>query len=64
MSQVCTKENPYNKENPDHKKSRWEHPDADYERDDYGLGGGVADGDYEVYNCPNCGLRFKVELPN
>jgi hypothetical protein len=57
---TCTKEMPM----PKGDTGRWIHPDAIYESDDYGKGGGVSDGDYEVYNCPHCGKRFKVELPN
>ncbi len=58
--QVCTKESPM----PPGDKGRWQHPDADYIDDDYGAGGGVADGDYEKYKCPHCGKIFYVELPN
>jgi hypothetical protein len=58
--QTCTKENPFNEGMP----GQWEHPDAEYLDDDYGKGGGVADGDYEKYKCPNCGKIFRVELPN
>lgn len=57
---ICTKENPM----PVGSKERWEHPDAIYQGDDYGRGGGVADGDYEIYICPNCDKKFYVELPN
>lgn len=61
--ETCTRENPYSKER-DTPESRWEHPDADLVDEDYGKGGGVTDGDYYIYICPNCKLRFKVELPN
>lgn len=57
---VCSKENPYVKDDP----GRWNHPDAIEIEHDYGKGGGVADGDYIRYECPHCGLRFSVELPN
>jgi hypothetical protein len=50
---VCTKERPYVKEPG--VKQQWSHPDA------------VAyDGSCDCcdhYRCPNCGLDFKVELP-
>ena len=57
---ICTKENPYKPGDP----GRWQHPDAVYVDDDYGKGGGVADGDYEIYRCPNCDKKIYVELPN
>lgn len=53
MRQVCTKENPATKE------GRWSHPEAvevgEYDRD-YGS--------FVKYECPVCGLRFEVELPD
>lgn len=58
--QICTKENPYT---PD-KGGRWQHPNAIEIDEDYGKGGGVADGDYVQYRCPNCGKTFWEELPN
>lgn len=53
----CTKSMPFKKEYPDRKVTgkNWSHPDA-VERD------GFSD-DYAYYDCPNCGLHFKVELP-
>jgi hypothetical protein len=42
----------------------WEHPDAIEIDEDYGKGGGVADGDYIRYECPHCGKKFWEELPN
>lgn len=57
---TCTKENPYKGE----QEGRWEHPDAIEIGEDYGKGGGVADGDYIQYQCPNCGKKFWEELPN
>lgn len=42
----------------------WQHPDAIEIDLDYGKGGGVADGDYIKYECPNCGKKFWEELPN
>ena len=58
--QTCTKENPYSTQ----KGGRWEHPDAIEIDEDYGKGGGVADGDFIQYECPICLLKFWVELPN
>jgi len=41
---------------------RWQHPDAKHLFDEYGsLGEG---GSYARYECPNCGLRFWVTLPD
>ena len=57
---ICTKDRPYVPE----AGGRWQHPDAAEIDEDYGIGGGVADGDYIQYSCPNCGLKFWVELPN
>lgn len=59
---VCTKEKPYSgiKE----PSVYWQHPDAVEIDEDYGRGGGVADGDYVKYQCPICGHEFWVELPN
>lgn len=57
---TCTKEAPYKPGMP----GRWQHPDAVLVGEDFGKGGGVADGDYEDYRCPNCGKEFSVELPN
>jgi hypothetical protein len=43
-------------------RGRWTHPDAnEVDQEDHGLGGG---GSYAVYVCPNCELRFRVELPD
>lgn len=52
---VCTAENPWSKE----KAKRAMHPDAKLiaEFD------GWPAGDVEAYECPHCGLYFKVELP-
>lgn len=58
--QICTYENPYTPE----KGGIWGHPDAVEIDEDYGKGGGVADGDYVQYECPNCKKKFWVELPN
>jgi hypothetical protein len=60
LRQICTKKNPM----PPNAPGRWEHPDAEEIGEDYGPGGGVADGDYIDYKCPNCGIKFKEELPN
>lgn len=68
MIKVCTKENPFVDVPVAHiggyEKIRWSHPDAVEIGEDYGKGGGVADGDYVTYKCPNCGKVFTVELPN
>lgn len=40
------------------------HPDAEEVDEDYGKGGGVADGDYVKYKCPHCGHSWWEELPN
>lgn len=55
---TCTKEAPM----PKGAGGYWEHPDAHTVGEEYnGLSGG---GDYERYTCPNCGLSFRVELPD
>ena len=52
---TCTKENPWSKE-----KGRYaEHPDSVHLYDDE-HDNGVCD----VLECPNCGLKFHVELPD
>jgi len=58
--QICTADNPWTKE----KDGRWQHPDAIEIAEDYGKGGGVADGDFVQYECPHCGKKFWCELPN
>lgn len=60
MSKICTKETPFFEGAP----GRWQHPDAVEISEDYGKGGGVADGDYVQYECPICKKKFWVELPN
>ena len=51
---VCTKEKP--------DATARVHPDAKLLYEEYnGLGGG---GDYERWECPHCGERFYVELPD
>jgi len=45
-------------------RTRWSHPDAISVDEDYGQGGGVADGDFEQYKCPHCEHKWWVELPN
>lgn len=57
---LCTKENPMPKGAPGY----WQHDDVEEIDEDYGKGGGVADGDYIKYRCQNCGHEFKQELPN
>ena len=59
---LCNAEHPMPKQRPE--KSRWTHPDAKCIDEDYGKGGGVADGDYEKYECPHCKHKWWVELPN
>jgi hypothetical protein len=55
---TCSKESPM----PKGDNGRWLHPDAEYMKDDYGsLSQG---GSYEEYKCPNCGLNFRVTLPD
>lgn len=58
---TCTAERPYQS---GLKASRWEHPDAEEIGEDYGKGGGVADGDFVKYRCPHCGHEWWEELPN
>lgn len=59
---LCNGENPMPKDKP--KGSRWTHPDAKSIDEDYGRGGGVADGDFEKYECPHCKHSWWTELPN
>lgn len=59
---LCTAEAPMPVIRPEN--SRWTHPDAIAEYEDYGKGGGVADGDYERMECPHCKHRWWSELPN
>ena len=51
---TCTVDAPM----PADDQGRWMHPDAKEIDSDYGS----AYGTYERYECPNCGLRFWVEL--
>jgi hypothetical protein len=60
---ICTVDNPFCKEN-DTPGDRWYHPSAKEIDEDYGKGGGVADGDYVKYKCPICGHSWWNELPN
>ena len=53
---ICTKENPWSHE----KGLRATHPDAVEDGDQRD---GWPSGDMQDYKCPNCGLRFTVELP-
>lgn len=53
---ICTREDPW--ESDIHNYGA-EHPDAKYCEQIDGWPGG----DLEVYECPNCGLRFTCELP-
>lgn len=43
---------------------KWIHPDAIEIAEDYGKGGGVADGDFVKYKCPHCLHEWWIELPN
>lgn len=58
--QECTPEHPYTKGDDGY----WSHPAAVEIDEDYGKGGGVADGDYVKYRCPVCGHEWWSELPN
>lgn len=54
---TCTKENPWDRS--DKSGARVQHPDAvEGEQRD-----GWPSGDTVDYRCPNCGLKFTVELP-
>ena len=57
---ICTMDAPMPTGDP----GRWQHPEAIEIEEDYGKGGGVADGDFIRYACPHCGHKFWVELPN
>ena len=63
-SKICTAAAPFEPGNPEHSKFRWAHPDAIEIEEDYGKGGGVADGDFVKYKCPHCEHSFWIELPN
>lgn len=53
---TCTKENPM----PPKDMGRWEHPDAEEigEQENRWPGGDIV-----TYKCPNCGQKWKEELP-
>jgi len=54
--QICTKEKPFDPQNPTDKLLQWQHPDA--RETDY-------DSDYTLeYKCPNCGHVFRCEMPD
>lgn len=57
---VCSKEQPYDPNNKEHKLKRWEHPEAFEvgEQQD-----GYPGGDIVTYRCPICNIKFKTELP-
>lgn len=59
---LCTKEFPMPENRPP--ESKWSHPDAVEVDEDYGKGGGVADGDYVKFKCPHCQHSWWSELPN
>lgn len=51
---VCTADDPWTPS-----KSEWAtHPDARDDGEEYSR-----DCEYSRYECPHCGLRFKVEIP-
>jgi hypothetical protein len=55
---VCTRDHPWDK--VERKSVRVIHPDADEvgeQRD------GWPAGDMQTYECPHCGHRFEIELP-
>ncbi len=54
---VCTKEQPSNWRDND--GSQWQHPDARDAGD-----GNDSCGEYDAYECPHCGLYFKVTVPD
>lgn len=56
---ICTAEKPYDAKNPDH-KGFWRHPDAVAVGDQRD---GWPAGDLQDFECPHCGLRFTMELP-
>jgi hypothetical protein len=56
---TCTEENPWKKG-----MGPGIHPDAKEIDEDYGKGGGVADGDFVKYKCPHCNAEWWEELPN
>jgi len=53
---VCTKDEPWSQEKGEFSA----HPDA---REVGEQQDGYPGGDIVTYHCPNCNLRFKVELP-
>lgn len=57
--QICTKDHPFCAEN-DKPEYRWSHPEAREIDEDYGKGGGVADGDYVKYECSICKKNMVV----
>lgn len=59
---LCNAEHPMPKDIPI--DSRWSHSDAIEIDEDYGKGGGVADGDFIKYRCPHCLHTWWEELPN
>lgn len=56
MRYVCTSAEPWTPEKGEYAT----HPDA---REVGDQEDGYPGGDYQRYECPNCGKRFKVELP-
>lgn len=55
---VCSADHPFSLVGP-RSGAIWQHPDAELigEQED-----GYPGGDLVTYQCPHCGLRFKVEL--
>ena len=56
MRKICTKEKPYNKYSEEDVKFHWEHPDAKSLN--------VNDPYFDYYECPNCKLKFSIEVFN
>lgn len=54
---ICTKDAPM----PKGDMGRWLHPDAVCVYEEYN---GTHSGNFERYECPHCGVRFMVELPD
>ena len=50
----CTAQDPFSFAR-DMVGAKWQHPDAEHVRD--------SDDGFALYVCPNCGMKFEVELP-
>lgn len=53
--QTCTADRPYK----DVATGRWAHPDAEFKETNDCWDGGKL-----VYQCPHCGLEFRVSVPD